>query len=508
MTIRSSSVVFALAIVTLAGVVYSQSTSGGSSKPSQFHLIGSYEKLFGSNLEGMEKPVTKEFYQTPLFKALKQLATGPFHLMADSAAFGDMKISTKFDNQPLGKCLDELATMMDARWEQNGRTLKLRPAKLVALAHPGPVVKIDGVPLSEVPQDFTWSGDLDHQEGLKVEIQDGKIKHFKWDPKTKKYREMSENEAKTLFEKLHIESKTLEDHLSKMKVHGKSLQFAFPHGEFSKQHAEEMRKMAEELRKQFSDSNGNFKFDFKMPEGIYNFDHDNPQRWDQKTKKMVPMTPEEKAAFEKKMEAFGKDMEKWGEKFGKEMEKSAEGHAKAFEYHLDKTQSKQWEAQAKKWEEYAKDHKVEWEKMAKEWEKSGAKGHTFVMPKDFHGLMFKDGKGLQISPQHLKQLKEHQLQLKELGKLKGMKERTLVIPKVPLAPGYESGGRIALPSQQDLPNLLESVSEEQKAIMKDRGYLKWSELTAEQKNLIGFEPKGEFSLSFTIDGATLSIKND
>jgi hypothetical protein len=515
MTIRSSSVVFALAIVTLAGVVYSQSTSGGSSKPSQFHLFGSYEKLFGSNLEGMEKPVTKVFDQTPLFQVLNQLASGPFHLVADSAAFGDIKISSTFNNQPLGKCLDELAGMMDARWEQNGKTLKLRPTRVLAMTHPGPVVEVEGFPIDEIPQGFTWNGDLDHSEGIKIEIQDGKPKFYKIDKKTKKYRELSDKEAKALSEKLHIDTKNMKEHLLKlkldekslhdyllkMKVDGDSLQFAFPHGEFSKEDAQEMKKFAEQFSKQMADGMKNFKFDFKMPEGVYNFSDGKPQKWDPKTKKMVPMTPEEHAAFKKKMEAFGKDMEKWGEKFGKEWEKKG----KAFEFQYSKEHAKEWEAQEKKWEEYAKQHKAEWEKMAKEWEKSGAKGHTFVLPKDFHGFMLKDGRGLEIPLEKLKEMKELPLKLKELEKLHKLDGK---LPMIPKTPGHETGVRLIIPSQQNIPALLKSVSDEQRAIMKERGYIKWSELTAEQKKLIGFEPKGEFSLTFTIDGTTLSIKND
>jgi hypothetical protein len=57
-----------------------------------------------------------------------------------------------------------------------------------------------------------------------------------------------------------------------------------------------------------------------------------------------------------------------------------------------------------------------------------------------------------------------------------------------------------------LTELLESLSAEQKAKMKEQGHLKASDLNAKQRELLG-PLKGNWSIVFSKDGQTMTIKS-
>lgn len=60
----------------------------------------------------------------------------------------------------------------------------------------------------------------------------------------------------------------------------------------------------------------------------------------------------------------------------------------------------------------------------------------------------------------------------------------------------------------DLSKLMKSLTPEQKELHKKQGYLKLSDLTADQRKLTGATGEGKFDMSIVIDGETLKIKND
>ncbi|HLO99855.1 MAG TPA: hypothetical protein VK171_14770, partial [Fimbriimonas sp.] len=86
------------------------------------------------------------------------------------------------------------------------------------------------------------------------------------------------------------------------------------------------------------------------------------------------------------------------------------------------------------------------------------------------------------------------LQLKDAEKLKALPKREAL--------GFK---------KVDSAKLLKSLTDGQKEIMKKQGFLKISDLTKEQKEMIFTDPKaeikGDFSFILNLDGEKLTIKN-
>lgn len=97
----------------------------------------------------------------------------------------------------------------------------------------------------------------------------------------------------------------------------------------------------------------------------------------------------------------------------------------------------------------------------------------------------------------IKLLEDLPLKLKELDleKLNEMKDlKIFEMPAVKL-------------QSENFKRLLKSLTPSQKELQKSRGYLLITDLTPEQRKMIGTDPKGDFSMSFSIDGESVVIKS-
>jgi len=177
---------------------------------------------------------------------------------------------------------------------------------------------------------------------------------------------------------------------------------------------------------------------------------DDPEFWKElEGKDEKDWTPEQKAKFEAKMKEFEKRMESFGENFKFEFD---EGKMKAFT-----------------------------EKMEK-------------MGKDFE---------FKFDEKHLKEMEEHAKAFKFDSKkmeerMKEMEER---IKK------DTDGLRVRI---MDTEKLLDSITDAQWKLMKERGHLKISDLTPAQKEMLGGlkGDHGDLNISITSKGKTLKIQGD
>jgi len=184
---------------------------------------------------------------------------------------------------------------------------------------------------------------------------------------------------------------------------------------------------------------------------------DDPEFWKElEGKDEKDWTPEQKAKFEAKMKEFSKQMESFGENFKFEFD---EGKMKVF---------------AEKMEKMGKDFEFKFdEKHLKEIEE--------------HAKSFKfDSKKME---EHAKRMEEHARKMGEKFGKDGEAFRVRIM---------------------DADKLLDSVTEAQWKLMKDRGHLKISDLTPAQREMLGGLKGDHKELNITIsnNGKTLKIQGD
>lgn len=480
MTFRSSTIVFALACLSLGAVVYCQSAGMNALRlPNvpQDAELASYETLSQTQIPGMDRRVTAKFQQVGIGKVLAWLSDEKLSFVVDESDFPGTKITLNFEEARLSEVLDAIAATLNAHWQRRGEVFTLKPTSgrirgSVTVPPLTPAPKVS--PKAEDSKSGrTWTlpmtgiedkGDI--WERIEIQEKDGKVRAFRYDPKTKSMKELSESELKALQKN--------------------GLQFAIP------------------------------KIDLKglraLPPipNLHTLPNDRKAyKLDQKTGKLVPLTEAEKA----EMERMWKE---WGEKFGKEMELWGESYGK------------------------------QWEQWAKEFEQKfgsgdGMKSFKFVIPPmEFKGL--EQLKELPFGIEGLKELPLTEYQRKELEKAlkdarstievwgtdhdsrmkaleKSLKarekalsdsERKRIQEMLKGLDGRQPFVRLhegPMLHSGNIEKLIESLSAEQKQLHGKQGHLLWSQLTPEQQKMLGGSPGGNFSLSFTVNGKSISIKS-
>lgn len=93
----------------------------------------------------LARRVTKRFEGAPVGEILDWLASENVSFVADSAAFGDRKLTANFVNQPLKDVIAAIATALDGQWTRNGSVYSLKP-------------KVDFLEFGLSGRDFTFVG--------------------------------------------------------------------------------------------------------------------------------------------------------------------------------------------------------------------------------------------------------------------------------------------------------------------------------------------------------------
>lgn len=480
MTYRSSTIVFALACLSLGAVVYCQ--SGGINAlripiAPQDARLASYETLSQTQIPGMDRRVNAKFEQVGIGKVLAWLSDEKLSFVVDESDFQGTRITLNFENTRLSEVLDAIATTLGAHWERRGEVFTLKPTS--GKVRGNVVVPLLVTQPKRAPEagdrdsGLTWTFPMtgiedkgDVWDRIELQQKDGKVKAFRYDPKTKSMKELTEAELKEL--------------------QGKGLTFTLP------------------------------KLDFKGMPGIPPLPKmpalpkdGKAYKLDPQTGKLVPLTDKEKAEMERMWE-------EWGEKFGKDMEKWGESYGK-------------------QWEQWGK----EFEKNFGNGE--GMKGFTFTVPPlDMKGLkelhfdsgQFKSLKDLPLTDAQRQELEralkdakgrievwgtDHEARMKALEKALKARENALTDAERKrlsetlkradsLAPLAKVQGGTYLQAG-NIEKLIDSLSTEQRQIHERQGHLLWSQLTPDQQKMLGGSPGGNFSFSFSVNGKSISIKS-
>jgi len=168
------------------------------------------------------------------------------------------------------------------------------------------------------------------------------------------------------------------------------------------------------------------------------------------------LTPEQKKKLEAEMQHLEAEMKKLGTELGKQFQ----FQFKDFDGKFDEEFAKKLELQLKDFDK------------------------TFG--KDFEIKMDRIGKALEV------ELKAHEEAMIALDKAAKAGERAVQV-------------RVKAAQTEEL---FKSITPEQKKLQKDRGYLKLSDMTAEQRKLITADPKAEFEIKIVKNDETLVIKNE
>ena len=164
--------------------------------------------------------------------------------------------------------------------------------------------------------------------------------------------------------------------------------------------------------------------------------------------------------------------------------------------------------------------------------------------KDTNPLLFKEFKLLpkdftQMSPEMLKELKDMKVVMPDMKALKDMKVympdskqmkdmldlelkmskdfakiapdpkrmKELEVRAQDLAKAYAGDAKAFSFKSQNIGDLMASITKAQWELQAKQGYLKSSDLTAAQRKMLGSETvKGDWTITFSVDGKTLTIK--
>jgi len=186
-----------------------------------------------------------------------------------------------------------------------------------------------------------------------------------------------------------------------------------------------------------------------------------------------------------------------------------------------------------KWAKELQEKAAEIAKIAKEMAKSGAFNWSYTVPR-MDGLNMKewmskleiDPKTWNLSPDVRMKLfdekngwqrftpekkKEMEKWLREHGyssKLPDGQSFSYTIPEILDLEKLGDSGKAFWIGQSDPGALLKSITKDQWEMHTKQGYLKMSQLTAKQRNMLGMKTEGKFSVSYSIDGQTLNIRGD
>lgn len=119
-----------------------------------------------------------------------------------------------------------------------------------------------------------------------------------------------------------------------------------------------------------------------------------------------------------------------------------------------------------------------------------------------------------LPPEALKELSEMKIELhgkggvlppqalKELAKLKEMR----AVPKLEMKRMEGQPGRGVALSLGGMKQLVDTLSEKQRALQKKQGFLRVSDLTASQRKLLGETPEGDWSITIRFQGKDLTLR--
>lgn len=469
MSIRTSSLVFAIAVVSLGSVVLSQSAHliPDISKESPiFGHAATYDLLTGAEIQGLDRTVSARFENAKIGDVLKWLSKEKVNFVAQTGQFTDVRLTLSFNNVKLSEVLDSIAGSLNAHWERKGDvfTLKasgdLRTAKVrniegmpfaIAPRAPSaregqrnaetrsiaprysrsePRVKIDVTsPEEEFGHSFSWSSEPD-----------GSLKAFRWNPKKGEMEPMTQDELKKL--------------------------------------EREWEKWAQEYGKNF-------------------------EKWG---------------------EAHGKHWEQWGEEFGKNFEK----WGKEFElkWKSDEKSQRAFEEAMKAWEEK---HSKDWEAWSKNLEEELKKEFQGLENKDREKMTPEERARFDAGMKKLQERLKSMPHFKDFKMFDGPLSFSFeampplsfsldAMPPLPPLEGLEKLKPMEIPrSSRIMPpttlrsgtidELLRSLTPMQIEKQSKQGYLLFTDLTKEQQKMLGVSGHGEFSISVSKDGKKVVVKS-
>lgn len=481
MTVRTSSMVFALSALSLGAVVLSQSAHIVPLTNKMSQLLGkaaTFESLKDANIAELKQKVSAKYDGSPVEAVLEGLSLGSISLKSKPGAFEGRKFWMDYSDLTLAEVMDHIAEMANARWERSNSTYTLVPID-AKRQESDPSFAFASEPAPEIsitidPQDGVIDKDSFPFDGVRIEQgENGKSKAHLYDAKQKKWREMTDAEKKQFEAKMKIWSEKFskdmekwgEEFGRKMEVWGKS--FGETHGKDWEKHAKE---------------------------------------WEQK---------------------HSKEWEKWA----KEWEKNSADWEKKFE-HFHKLHGSDHEkltdAQKKELEQMMKELNTKLKSMPKIAPGEFPQMHFESLPKlegmphfKFESLppmdmkVFENGKQRELTKEERAKLEAEMKKLRETLPLemKKLEELKLIAPTVMekakvIAPReLPAVPRVRIHSHNGSA-LLESMTPEQSKLMESRGYLTVKDLTNAQKELLGELPKGDFTISYTIDGKSITIKSE
>lgn len=493
MTIRSASIVFALAAVTLGAVVFSQSAHIAPipGKQSILAQAATYPKLSEAKDSVFKTKVTFEFKNARLGSVVEEFTSKNVKLSV-SPDLADEIISLSFENITLGQALDQIASLVDGAWQRNGNMFTLKRKEALALS---PLRYQEGrslaLPLRQL-EDLPLLGPLPGIRSIKIE-QDGKKKKVTMSPIEDKSDPIDHVELEIEGDKVvrgFYFDKDAKAPRAMSKAQIEMYQKAMD------QHAKEWEKWGEQFGKNWEQWGEQFG---KQWEEL-------AKQWEKSGKSWEDMTPEEKAKFEKEMQRFRIELDKELKNMPN-MKMAPNG----FQFNLPDVPEGMFKFVMP--ENMSPEEKAKFEKEMKQWKEEfkgsmkefkNARGHVFVLPPN--------GSFKMVAPEKMSKEqreaweKEMKTWREEVEKtMKDMpKEGFKIIP--PEAPNLERVPKA--PKVINFDELYASMSTDQLALMKDRGYLHWSDLSEKQKSMIGTEFKGDFNITITQNDKTISIRSN
>ena len=130
MTVRTSSMVFALSALSLGAVVLSQSAHIVPLTNKMSQLLGkaaTFESLKDANIAELKQKVNAKYDGSPVEAVLEGLSLGSISLKSKPGAFEGRKFWMDYSDLTLAEVMDHNAEMANARWERSNSTYTLVP---------------------------------------------------------------------------------------------------------------------------------------------------------------------------------------------------------------------------------------------------------------------------------------------------------------------------------------------------------------------------------------------
>lgn len=109
------------------------------------------------------------------------------------------------------------------------------------------------------------------------------------------------------------------------------------------------------------------------------------------------------------------------------------------------------------------------------------------------------GGGLFVAPLEMKAIPRVEYKSMELPPIKMDRNSTYKALEAPSVTAFKM-------NNLGITKVLKSLTATQKDLHKKQGYLRWSDLTKEQQELLGSKPSGEFTITVNVNGESLTIK--